>query len=257
MARRGRNNRRRRGHFGVLYKLLSVLAICGAIIAALTLFFRVDTVAVTGQERYTQEEIVAASGVEKGDNLSLLNKNAVRQRIQDALPYIERVKRINRKLPDTLLIEVAECGRPLAVLQDGYAWLVSPKGKIVEQLAPGEAAGYATISGCTLLAPSVGTKIVLATEYASRQESLLDLLAALEDAEMLDNVDGIRLDAPAFIAMDYAGRFAVEMLYEDDYVYKLKMLNAALDSGKIQDNMTGTFDMRREDGRTYFIQDER
>ena len=257
MARRRRNNRRRRGHFGVLYKLLSVLAICGAIIAALTLFFRVDTVAVTGQERYTQEEIVAASGVEKGDNLSLLNKNAVRQRIQDALPYIERVKRINRKLPDTLLIEVEECGRPLAILQDGYAWLVSPKGKIVEQLAPGEAAGYATISGCTLLAPSVGTKIVLATEYASQQESLLDLLAALEDAEMLDNVDGIRLDAPAFIAMDYAGRFAVEMLYGDDYAYKLKALNAALDSGKIQDNMTGTFDMRREDGRTYFIQDER
>ena len=163
MARRRRNNRRRRGHFGVLYKLLSVLAICGAIIAALTLFFRVDTVVVTGQERYTQEEIVAASGVEKGDNLSLLNKNAVRQRIQDALPYIERVKRINRKLPDTLLIEVEECGRPLAILQDGYAWLVSPKGKIVDQLAPGEATGYATISGCTLLAPSVGTKIVLAT----------------------------------------------------------------------------------------------
>ena len=47
------------------------------------------------------------------------------------------------------------------------------------------------------------------------------------------------------------------MLYEDDYVYKLKTLSAALDSGKIQDNMTGTFDMRREDGRTYFIQDER
>ena len=257
MARRGRNNRRRRGHFGVLYKLLSVLAICGAIIAALTLFFRVDTVVVTGQERYTQEEIVAASGVEKGDNLSLLNKNAVRQRIQDALPYIERVKRINRKLPDTLLIEVEECSQPLAVIQDGSAWLVSPKGKIVEQRAAGDAGEYGTISGVQILAPSVGTKLVLATEYASRQESLLDLLAALEDAEMLDNVDGIRLDAPAFIAMDYAGRFAVEMLYGDDYAYKLKALNAALDSGKIQDNMTGTFDMRREDGRTYFIQDER
>ena len=256
MARRRKSNRRRRGHFGVLYKLLSVLVICGAIIAALTLFFRVDTVAVTGQQRYTEQQVREAAGVAAGDNLYLLNKNTVASNIVEALPYIEHI-RINRKLPDTLLIEVEECGRPLAVLQDGYAWLVSPKGKIVEQLAPGEAAGYATISGCTLLAPSVGTKIVLATEYASQQESLLDLLAAREDAEMLDNVDGIRLDAPAFIAMDYAGRFAVEMLYGDDYAYKLKALNAALDSGKIQDNMTGTFDMRREDGRTYFIQDER
>ena len=257
MARRRKSNRRRRGHFGVLYKLLSVLAICAAIVIALTLFFKVDTIVVTGQERYTREEIVEASGVKPGDNLFLMNKNAVNQCIREALPYVEMVKRINRKLPDTLLIEVKECGKPLVVIQDGSAWLVSPKGKIVEQRAAGDAGEYGTISGVQILAPSVGTKIVLATEYAARQSSLLSLLTALEDAGMLDQVDGIHLDDPACISMDYAGRFTVEMLYEDDYVYKLKTLSAALDSGKIQDNMTGTFDMRREDGRTYFIQDER
>ena len=256
MARRRKSNRRRRGHFGVLYKLLSVLVICGAIIAALTLFFRVDTVAVTGQQRYTEQQVREAAGVADGDNLYLLNKNTVAGNIVEAMPYIEHI-RINRKLPDTLLIEVEECGTALAVIQDGYAWYISPGGKIVEQRAAGEATDCGIISGCMLLAPSVGTRIALATEFADQQESLLSLLAALEDAGMLDEVDGIRLDDPACIAMDYAGRFAVEMLYGDDYAYKLKMLNAALDSGRIQDNMTGTFDMRREDGRTYFIQDTR
>ena len=256
MARRRKSNRRRRGHFGVLYKLLSVLVICGAIIAALTLFFRVDTVAVTGQQRDTEQQVREAAGVAAGDNLYLLNKNTVAGNIVEALPYIEHI-RINRKLPDTLLIEVEECGTALAVIQDGYAWYISPGGKIVEQRAAGEATDCGIISGCMLLAPSVGTRIALATEFADQQESLLSLLAALEDAGMLDEVDGIRLDDPACIAMDYAGRFAVEMLYGDDYAYKLKMLNAALDSGRIQDNMTGTFDMRREDGRTYFIQDIR
>ena len=38
--RRHSNHRRRRGNFGFLYKLLSVLVICGAVVAALTLFFR-------------------------------------------------------------------------------------------------------------------------------------------------------------------------------------------------------------------------
>lgn len=256
MARRRRSNRRRRGHFGVLYKLLSVLVICGAIIAALTLFFRVDTVAVTGQKRYTEEQIREAAGVETGDNLYLLNKNTVANNIVTALPYIENI-RINRKLPDTLLIVVKECGTALAVIQDGYAWYISPGGKIVEQREAGEATDCGIISGCTLLAPSVGSRIALATEYAAQQESLLSLLSALEDAGMLEEVDGIRLDDPACIAMDYAGRFTVEMLYGDDYAYKLKALNAALESGKIQDNMTGTFDMRRENGRTFFIQDTR
>ena len=256
MARRRRSNRRRRGHFGVLYKLLSVLAICAAIIAALTLFFRVDTVVITGQERYTEQEILDATGIQTGDNLYLLNKNSVVNNMVAALPYLEDI-RINRKLPDTLLIEVRECGTVLAVIQDGSAWYVSPRGKIVEQREAGQATDCGIISGCTLLAPSVGTKLALATEYAEQQSSLLDLLAALDAAGMLEQVEGIRLDDPSCIAMDYTERFTVKMLYGDDYTYKLKALNAALDSGKIQDNMTGTFDMCREDGRTYFIQNTR
>ena len=49
MARRRHSNRRRRrGNFGFLYKLLSVLVICAAVVMALTLFFRVDTIEVTG-----------------------------------------------------------------------------------------------------------------------------------------------------------------------------------------------------------------
>ena len=51
MARRRHSNqRRRRGSFGFLYKLLSMLVICAAIIVALTLFFRVDTVKISGKE---------------------------------------------------------------------------------------------------------------------------------------------------------------------------------------------------------------
>ena len=55
--RRHSNRRRRRGSFGFLYRLLSVLVICGVIVVALTLFFRVDTVVVTGTQRYTQQEV--------------------------------------------------------------------------------------------------------------------------------------------------------------------------------------------------------
>ncbi|MFR3922662.1 MAG: hypothetical protein ACLTYN_12595 [Dysosmobacter welbionis] len=40
-----------------------------------------------------------------------------------------------------------------AVIQDGSAWLLSPKGKIVEQLPASQAGDYAVIDGCELLAP--------------------------------------------------------------------------------------------------------
>ena len=74
-ARRNRRRRRRdRGRFGVLYKLLSILLIFAAILVGCIIFFRVNTMVVTGNSRYTQEEIIAAAGVEPGDNLFTLNK---------------------------------------------------------------------------------------------------------------------------------------------------------------------------------------
>lgn len=254
MARRRRG--KRRGSFGFLYKLLSVLVICGAIIAAMTLFFRVSTVEVTGQRRYSEEEIRQASGVQPGDNLYLLNKNDVARRIVESLPYIENVHPY-RRLPDTLVIEVEESGRPFAVVQDGSAWLVSGNGKIVEQVPESQAGQYGRISGCELLAPSVGTPIALATEYALQQSSLLDLLAALDAAGMAENTDAIRLDNLSYLNMDYAGRFTVRMAYGADYEWELRKLAGVLESDKVQSNMTGTIDLRLDSERAFLIPDER
>ena len=257
MARRGSSNRRRRrGSFGFLYKLLSVLVICGCIVAALTLFFRVATVEITGQQRYTDEEILAASGIEHGDNLLLLNKYDAVANIVKELPYVEDT-RINRKLPSTLVISVTECGTPMTVVQDGSAWLISSRGKIVDLLGVPAAADYAQITGCQLLAPSVGTKLALATDFSTQQSSLLDLLNALESAGVMDRVDGIRLDDLSAIRMDYDGRFTVKMPYGADYGQKLKILQMALESEYVQENMTGTFNMMREDGKTYLEQNVR
>lgn len=247
--RRHSNHRRRRGNFGFLYKLLSVLVICGAVVAALTLFFRVDTIRVTGNDRYT-EEVIQASGIQLGDNLFLLNKYEAARSIAEQLPYIDIEDIwIRRELPDTLLIDVAECGTPLAMIQDGSAWLVSPKGKIVEQLPAAQAGDYAVIDGCELLAPSVGTDIALATEFANQQTSLLDLLAALDEAGLTDQVDAIHLGDLSQLTMEYAGRFTVEMAYGADYGLALRILEGAV--SQLETNQKGT--LRLDPSSTYQV----
>lgn len=254
MARRRHSNRRRRrrGGSGFFYKLLSVFVICAAIIVAMTLFFRVDEIVITGQERYTVDQIRQATGVQEGDNLFLLNRADVAKRITEQLPYVEET-RINPKAPDTLFIEVKECGSPLAVVQDGYAWLISPSGRIVEQQSEEEAGECGVIDGVTLLAPTVGTRITLATEFTAQQTGLLGLLSAIDEHKMADQVDAIHLADLGTLSMEYAGRFEVLLPYDADFSMKIRGLKAILESGKIQDNMTGTFDMRRSDGKVNFI----
>ena len=257
-SRYSNHRRRRRGSSGFLYKLLSVLVICGCLVAALTLFFRVDTIVVTGQSRYTAQEIQEASGIQQGDNLLLLNKYNASGSIAQQLPYIEEI-RIHKELPETLRIEVRECETPVAVVQDGFTWLISSsgKGKIVDQLDASAAGDYAQVTGCTLLAPSIGSEVVLGSEFSLQQESLLGLLSALDEEGMLPNLDSISLEDLSVIRMGYLDRFTVKLPYGADYASKMRMLKLAIESDYVQDNMTGTFDMTREDGRVYLDQSTR
>ena len=86
--------------------------------AALAVFFKVDTIEVTGNSRYTAQEIADSGGIHVGDNLFLVNKFSAAEAITRSLPYISSV-RISRKLPDTLCIQVEENGTLCAIEQSG------------------------------------------------------------------------------------------------------------------------------------------
>lgn len=241
MARKRGSGRRRRGRFGFLHKLLTVLVICAVIVVALTMFFKVQTITVEGGRRYTEEEIVAASGVTVGDNLFLLNKHDIARRLVEQLPYIETVKP-DRQPPGTLLISVTECAATFALEGEGTYWLMSESGKIVDTAAePGE---QPVIDGCELLAPSVGSRMALAVEEQEREESLLALLAALKTAGKTEQVQAIHLESPSELVVDYANRFAVKMPYSGDYDKLLAFLTIVIDT--LETNETGVIDLTRE-----------
>lgn len=245
MARRhGRGRRGRR--FGVLYKLLTLVVVCAAAVLALTLFFKVESVEVTGNSRYSAQEIQDACGVQLGDNLYLLNKPDMVQRLHQQLPYIDEV-RITRQLPNTLCVQVTEFSTVYAVEQEGTVWLLTSGGKIVETAA--ERGDTPLIDGCELLAPSLGGDVSFALELQNRQESLFALLTALESAELTGDVRAIHLGDPTVLSMDYTERFTVEMPYGADYPRLLRYLTLVIE--ELETNLTGVIDLTR-DGEPHF-----
>lgn len=245
MARRhGRGRRGRR--FGVLYKLLTLVVVCAAAVLALTLFFKVESVEVTGNSRYSAQEIQDACGVQLGDNLYLLSKPDMVQRLHQQLPYIDEV-RITRRLPNTLCVQVTEFSTVYAVEQEGTVWLLTSGGKIVETAA--ERGDTPLIDGCELLAPSLGGDVSFALELQNRQESLFALLTALESAELTGDVRAIHLGDPTVLSMDYTERFTVEMPYGADYPRLLRYLTLVIE--ELETNLTGVIDLTR-DGEPHF-----
>lgn len=250
MARRKRyNHKRRRGSLSFLYKLLAFVLICTAIALALTLFFRIRTIDVSGSQRYSAQEIIDAAEVQVGDNMFLMNKYRAAERIRAALPYIETVQ-FRRDMPDGLRIIVTECTDPAAIVQDGKAYLLCDTGTIVDDVAASAAKKRIQVKGLTLVEPVVGQPAQAAEGQELALTQLLALMQALDERGMGGDVTLIDMSDPAQLTLGYLGRFNVYFPWDVDYGYKLDYLLAVVE--KLEANEKGVINMMQE-GKARFI----
>lgn len=244
-ARKNKRGRRRnRGRFGFLYVLLSFLLIAAALIVGSIVFFQVDTIQVTGQARYTSEEIIEAAQVEPGDNLFRLNKVRMVNRLLQKLPYLRSVS-IRRVWPDTLSIHVTESA-PAAAIQGAEGWfLLDARGKLLE-FGPESLSNKAgPITGLTPLTPTVGTRLAVDQEQQGKLDGLVALLSALESHSLLQNVTSLDLTGSTVITFGYASRFTVEIPMSCEFDYKVRVLDYAVTN--LEENETGLIDLTRTD----------
>lgn len=207
-------------------------------------FFRVNDVTVAGQGRYTEAEIVTASGIELGSNLYGVNKFQAAKNIRSTLPYVDTVS-IRRALPDGLIIQVTECV-PAALIRGGSSWwVVDAKGKLLEETKSSAREGVAVVTGLTAVLPAPGTTLAVNTEEGVKLESLLGLVAAFSERGMMDKVSAVDLTGSANLILVYDGRFNVKMPMNRFPARALEEVVA-----RLQPNDRGDIDMtRKEDVR--------
>lgn len=239
-----RKKRRRRGGLGRLLRPLSFILAAVAVVAALTLFFKVQTIEVSGTFRYTSDDIITASGVQIGDNLVLLDRYRVSQQIYTALPYVTDV-RPKPKFPNTLEIEVTETRAAAAIQSAAGWWLLSSEGKILESVDSQTAASYPTITGVWAEEPAVSSTVALPEESPITAERLCVLLTALLEQDALSRTSEINCTDPRELILQYDGRFRVEMFYDAEFDFKVTCMISAAD--KLEPNQTGTLRMTLSD----------
>lgn len=251
MARKRGAHRYRRGRFQALTKLLCLVLIAAATLAALTLFFKAERIDVAGNRRYTADEIVAASGIGLGDNLFLLNKIAAAERICAALPYVESAA-IRRALPDALRITVTECRAAAAVPDESGAgvWLVSAGGKLLEHSGVCPDQLTRVVGASAAAGAASGGALALADDGAGRCGVLLALLSAAEGKGILTSVNSVDLSDDTRLRFAYLDRFTVEIAWDADLDYALRALQSTVD--QLEQNETGTINLMVE-GKASFI----
>lgn len=262
MARKKQKSRRGRSRLGKVIQFLFVVALLGAMTVGATVFFQVEQVEVSGNARYTQEEIVACTGIKPGDNLFRMNKFAIQDHVKEEMPYIEDIL-IRRRLPSTITVAVTEWDAVAQVLpnenwvapevEEGetapvateVSWLISVGGKLLEQ-APAEDARM-KITGLTALDARDGIQISVPEEESGRLLSVVALMDELERREMLADVSVMRVGSTS-IVLEYLGRYDVKLPLEGEFSYKLESLLAAVadQEGKRGQDIVGTFDLTQK-----------
>ncbi len=241
-ARNRKRKRRRRGRFSGLYKLLSVVLILIALTVGSMIFFRVEEVEVTGNERYTAQQVLEASGIQKGDSLFALNRSRVVLRIQQALPYVDAVS-IRPSLPQSVVISVSESGAVASIESEGTWWLMSCRCKV---LAPANGGPEgAVVSGITPLRPVAGSALRVGEGEETKLESLKQLFSALRDEELLDKVSAVDLSYDSRISFTYDERYTVKMPMTADFPKKMRALSQVVASERIGER--GTIDFTIEE----------
>ena len=212
-----------KGKAGIPYVVMTVLLIVASVVAACTVFFRVEFVTVEGNARYSEEQILAVANVEFGANLILTPEEQIAHRVSKNLPYVEQVK-AQKRFPTTLKLIVKE-SQPVSVMSDGEKmWIVDGKGRLLEAADESLALQYISIKGLQIVEPEQGEQVKTNEETAQQLHGLLSLTQALQSHNMAQHITSIDASSKTEITMMYEDRLVVKMLNNADFERKTLIL---------------------------------
>ena len=115
----------------VFYTLALTATVIISALLSLTVFFKIDEIYVEGTKKYPENDIIAASMIEKNENLILCNTSPGEKNIIAKFPYVEDVH-IQKQLFNKIAIKITEA-KPFSMIKNGDRYFVlSKKGKIIE-----------------------------------------------------------------------------------------------------------------------------
>lgn len=241
---RRRNRRRALGVLGVL----AVLAL-GAIVSINLLFkvtsFRVETFdrttpADTGI--YTEDEIIAALGIETNTSLFGFSTTEKTAQLQTQFPYLDNVE-VNIQLPGTVIIKVTPATERFACMYSG-GWVVLSDSLKILRSDISQPAGL-TVLSCSLpadFAPTPGAFVepvsynsllegeteTAETAHQDATEILMELLDELEAEALSDGVTVLNISDLSDISFTYQDRIQVLLGNSNRMDYKVRLAAVAI-----------------------------
>lgn len=212
------------GNYILYYIFAAIIVILILIVLANTVLFRCKNITVTGNARYSVEEIIADSGLTQGQNLLHVNRNGAAEKIVAALAYVDSAS-VKRSFPSTIEICVTEAERRFSVQEGAVTAAVSYGGKIVEQ---------GNFPDLPLVVGMECENIEIGSWLKSKIESKNDIPGAILDAAesaLMDNISKIDITDRFSLEMELDnGRIIIRLGTASDMENKVKIAKEFVDT---------------------------
>lgn len=236
-------SRRRKFKKHMLSVLLALVVMCVGMVLVFSLFFKINTITISGDKVYSDKMVADKSGIEIGENLFKVNEEKLSEKLSKDLPYIKRVT-VERKLPDTVVINVEAAKEVGAITTKKGFVLLDETGKVLDKNASILKENVAVINNVKLKEYIEGEKVVLTDE--KKTETLIKLFEAIKNADMqlLTEID---LKSINDIKIRYDDRITFAVGSMTNIETKLARGLAALEKeNEINAYSEGTIDLKTE-----------
>ena len=234
-----------------LYAPLALILIAAAAIVFLSLFFRVSIIQVKNDTVYTDEEIMAASGIEKGVNLLFINNFSAVSSIYATMPYVESVS-LKRAMPNRIILEVTGSEAAACVSFGDDYWLINASGKLLEKIDARAARSFIRVEGMEPLQPVAGEIMTVSEENTGKDVFLYELLGQFRLRNIVKKIDWVDLSDLNDPRFSYDGRYTVILYSTTDLSRRLSLIESAIAQLDEGDAGTLELEMAGESSKVFF-----
>lgn len=236
-AEKARKKRKR----NVIKALFFTVVIAAAILTALslTVLFKIETITVSGDTRYSQEQIIEASGVNLGDNLWRTTSGNVTQTLSASLPYVGSVH-VVRNIPSGVELEITEALPVYSIEKSKKYILLDGNDKVLEEKSE-KKGDTILLKGIDLLNTKPGTTLTVKSPESLTAAKDIIARASENGLKLTEiNVTDINL-----LSAVYNGKIKLDFGSESDMESKLKMAKEIIAKLEEENNKSeGTINLK-------------
>ncbi len=240
------NQRKRKRRLSAKVKLFWFVCFVGGLFVCALFICQTATISVIGNDVYTKQEIIAASGIEKGDNLLFISSDNSEKDIYSKLSYIEQAA-VRKQFPNQIKIEVIESKQNVDVVTNEGVITVSKRMKVLADVSNDQNENIVVL-GLNPTEYVIGETLV--DQDPEKVMHLVTIFDILDQNNAVSEITEIDISDKLNILINYQDRISILLGTAGDAEYKLLIALETLQNN-IDASKTGSLDISIA-GRAFF-----